>query len=143
MTGQKNRPPAGQPFIWWTMEMMESDAWWSLGAGGHRVVTMICLEHMRRGGQHNGKLIVPHRQMIGRVGHHSQIAGYIERAEKVGFIQAYRGGMRVATRYALTWLPLFDGTPASNRWRAYRNPKIKPWSEPKVGTEGEYAKAAE
>ena len=143
MSEKKNRPPAGQPFIWWTLEMMESDAWWSLGAGGHRVVTMICLEHMRRGGQHNGRLIVPHRQMVGRVGYHSQISDYIERAEKVGFIDAYRGGMRVATRYALTWLPLFDGKPATNRWRDYRNLNLKPWSEAKSKPEGVYANAAE
>jgi hypothetical protein len=143
MSTQKNRPPAGQPFIWWTLEMMESDAWWTLGAGGHRVVGMICLEHMRRGGQHNGRLIVPHRQMIGRVGHPSLIAGHIERAEEVGFIQSSRGGMRVATRYALTWLPLFDGTPASNRWRQYRNPTLRPWSERKKGEGLPHAKAAE
>jgi hypothetical protein len=43
-----------------------------------------------------------------------------------------RGGMRVATTYALTWLPLHDGTPASNRWRLYRNPDLAPLAQPKA-----------
>src|SRR5262249_25653100 len=37
-----------------------------------------------------------------------------------------RGGKRVATAYGLTWLPLHDGTAATNRWRAYRTPALRP-----------------
>jgi hypothetical protein len=39
--------------------------------------------------------------------------------------------MRVVTKYALTWLPLHDGKPASNRWRDYRGPNLAPLPIPK------------
>jgi hypothetical protein len=43
----------------------------------------------------------------------------------------HRGGMRVATTYTLTWLPTHDGAPATNAWRAHRNPDL-PLPAPKI-----------
>lgn len=131
MTGSPNRPPAGQPFIWETLEMLESDAWWSLSAGAHRFIDFLAIEFMRNGGKKNGRLLAPYRQLEDRVASKARIALVIREAEDLGFVDAFRGGQRVATTYALTWMPLHDGTPANNRWRHFRNPNLKPWPERK------------
>jgi hypothetical protein len=122
----KNRPPAGEAYIWLTRDLLASDAWRSLSINAHRFVDFLMIEHMANGGQHNGKLKAPHRQLraLGIDAHY--VAGAIREAEEVGLVDCIRGGMRIATMYALTWLPLYDGTPASNRWRAWRNPHRAP-----------------
>jgi len=55
------------------------------------------------------------------------ITDAINEAEEFGLVDCRRGGQRVATTYTLTWLPLHDGAPASNRWRAYQSLTLKPW----------------
>ena len=126
-----NRPPDGKPYIWETLEMKKSDAWWSLSRGAYRFIDFLAIEHMQNGGRKNGKLKAPHRQLVDRVAGARHVASVIREAEELGFVDCFRGGMRIATTYALTWLPLHDGTPASNRWSTYRNPKLKPWPEQK------------
>ena len=126
-----NRPPAGRTFVWLTRELLASDAWRSLGINACRFVHFLMLEHMSKGGQHNGELKAPYRQLIEFGIGARHLADAIREAEDLGLVKCHRGGMRVATTYALTWLPLHDGTPATNRWRAYRNPDLPPLSAPK------------
>jgi len=85
-----------------------------------KVIDFLLLEHMGKGGQHNGKLKATHRQLTssGIASYHVKAA--IDQCERLGLVDARRGGMRVATTYAITWLPLHDGTPASNRWRDFK-----------------------
>jgi hypothetical protein len=59
------------------------------------------------------------------------VSGAIEEAIGLGLVDAVRPGERRLSTYALTWLPLYDGTPASNRWKTYRNPDLRPPSVPK------------
>jgi hypothetical protein len=88
-----------------------------------KVIDFLLLEDMGKGGKHNGRLKAPFRQLIehGIGSHHVRDA--IRECEERGLIDVQRGGMRVATTYALTWFPLHDGTPASDRWRSYQIPK--------------------
>ena len=129
---RRNCLPAMEPWVWQTRELLASDAWRSLGINGRRVIDFLQLEHMGKAGGANGHLKAPHRQLeafgIGK----RHIASAIRKAEKVGLVDCHRGGMKVATTYTLTWLPLHDGTPASNRWRLYRNPKLAPLPRPKI-----------
>ncbi len=122
MTGKINRPPHGEPFVWHTREMMESDAWRAAGCNVRRLIDFLEIEHMKHGGKRNGKLKAPWRQLVAYGIGRRLIAGTIRDAEALGLIDCVRAGMRAASTYALTWLPHSDGTLASNCWRAFRSP---------------------
>jgi hypothetical protein len=131
LSDKAQRPPAGEPWAWLTRELLVSDAWRSLGVNGRRFIDFLLIEHMSRGGKHNGKLKAPFRQLVAFGISSALVADEVRNAERFGLIESYRGGMRVATTYALGWLPLHDKKAAPNRWRAYRNPKLIPLSAPK------------
>jgi hypothetical protein len=124
MKDTAQRPPNGQPFAWLTREILASDAWRSAGINTRRFIDFLLIEHMNRGGKENGRLKGPreHLRAFGIARRFASTA--IDEAEALGLVNCYRGGMRVATTYALTWLPLHDGTPATNQWRSYRNSKL-------------------
>lgn len=131
MTGEKNKPPIGKPWFWITLEMIESDAWRSQHINTRRLVDFLVREHMRHGGAENGLLKAPQHQLelfgIGA----RYIAEAIAQADVLGFVDVRRNGMRAATTYTLTWLPTHDGEPATNRWRSYRSPALRPLPAPK------------
>ena len=107
-------------------ELVISDAWRSAGINVRRFVDFLMHEHHSHGGNENGLLKAPYEQLaVFGVGAR-YIADAIRAAEDLGLVDCFRGGLRVVTLYALTWLPLHDGTPASDRWREYRNPKLRP-----------------
>jgi hypothetical protein len=118
MSDKLNRPPKGQPFVWLTRELLASAAWREMSINGHRFVHFLLLEHMGKSGRENGKLKAPYKQLVRHGITRRLIAAAIREAEELGLVDSHRGGMRVATTYALTWLPLHDGTAPSNRWRA-------------------------
>src|SRR5262245_50195821 len=142
MSNRANRPPIGQQWVWLTREILCSDAWRSLSINARRLIEFLAIEHMSKGGKSNGKLRAPyaHLEAFGSAPRH--VAASIREAEDLGLVDCSRGGMRVATTYGLTWLPLHDGTAASNRWREYRNPKLRPMPRKKsrnLPTEGKAA----
>ena len=112
---------------WLTRELLASDAWRSLGINELRLVTFLLIRHMERAGRENGKLEASYRQLEAFGVCRRRLAATIRRLEEIGLIDCHHGGMRVATTYALTCYALHDGTPASDRWRAYSNPKLRPW----------------
>lgn len=131
MSGKAQRPPAGEPWVWLTKELIKSDAWRSLGINERRVIDFLMLEHMAHAGKQNGRLKAPHQHLetfgIGA----KYIASAIAEVERLGLIECRRGGMRVATTFALAWLPLHDGAVLSERWREFRNHALSPISTPK------------
>ncbi len=131
MTSKAQRPPSGEPWVWLTRELLSSDAWRSLTVNSRRFIDFLLLEHMRRGGRDNGKLKAPYRQLVAFGISSRLVAAHIREAEELGLVDCCRGGMRIATGYAVSWLPLYDGTPATNRWRTYRNPALPPMPQPK------------
>ncbi len=131
MSAKPNGPPKDQPWVWQTRALRASDAWRSQSINCRRLIDFLLLEHMSHGGKENGKLHAPERQLRNFGIGAQYIADVVREAEELGLVDCHRGGMRIATRYALTWLALHDGTPASNRWRAYRNPQIEPLPPPK------------
>jgi len=127
----KAGPPSGESWIWQTRGLLSSDAWRSQSIGCHRLINFLMHEYMNHAGKHNGKLRAPRRQLEAfGIGAHSVTKAILE-AEELCLLECHRGGMRVANVYTLTWLPLHDGTPPSNRWRLYHNPKLEPLSQPK------------
>lgn len=132
MTAKANRPPSGEPWIWHPLALRESDAWRSLGINARRFIDFLEREHMRHGGKQNGNLKAPFRQLEDFGIADRYVAATIREVEELGLVDCHRGGMRVATTYALTWLPTRDGEPPSNRWSAFRNPDLAPLSVPKT-----------
>ena len=126
MTGKSNSPPKGEPWIWLTRELLASDAWRSVGMNARRFIDFLILEHMARGGKHNGQIKAPHRQLMEFGIAARFVADAIRDAENVGLVECHRGGLRVATTYSLSWLPNHDGSMATGRWRAYRNHDLAP-----------------
>jgi hypothetical protein len=122
MSAKINRPPTGEPWVWLSRELLRSDAWRNVGGKARRFVDFLLIEHMSRGGKHNGDLKAPYRQLNDFGIRLADIRTVIAETEGRGLVDCHRGGMRVATTYGLTWLPLPDGTPASNRWRGYQEP---------------------
>jgi hypothetical protein len=123
-----SRPPAGEPWTWQTRELRMSDAWRSQSINCRRLIDFLMIELMNHSGKRNGELKAPQWQLVDFGIGAQYIAQAISEAENPGLIDRRLGGMRVATRYALTWLPLHDETVASNRWRHYENPSLKPLS---------------
>jgi hypothetical protein len=119
-----------EQFIKLPREVLESEAFGSLGINGFRVLRFLMIEHMRRGGRQNGNLKAPQRQLVAFGIRTHQLTAAILEAEECGLVECHRHGLRVATTYALTWLPLHDGTPASNAWRAYQPAPSKPKNLP-------------
>jgi hypothetical protein len=126
-----DRPPVGKPWVWLSRELLASDAWRSLGINAHRFLYFLMLEHMNHGGRENGRLRAPHRQLHDFGIGPRLIAAAIREAEELGLVACHRPGMRAATSYTLTWLKRRDGAPATNEWREYRNPDLRPLPMPK------------
>ncbi len=132
MSTRRFGPPENEPWVWQTRELRTSDAWRSAGINARRFIDFLLIEHMNNAGKENGNLKAPQEQLamfgIGR----RYVADAIRTAEDLGLVDCVRGGVRVATAYALTWLPLHDNTPATNRWRSHRNPSLRPLPAPEI-----------
>ena len=129
---KRNHPPPDQPWVWFTREMLESEAWSTAPINTRRLVERIILEHMAHAGTENGRLICTYRDFerhgIGK----RHIAGAVEDAASRGLIvvtekgKASSGINRWPSRYALGWLPLHNGAAASNRWKQWSRPAARP-----------------
>jgi hypothetical protein len=131
MNNKIGGPPKGQPWVWLTLELIESDAWRSIGINTVKLINFLMREHLRHGGAENGKLKAPQHQLEACGIGARYVARAIAQADEVGLVDCRRNGMRAASTYALTWLPSYDGRGPSNRWRSYRNPDLKPLPAPK------------
>jgi hypothetical protein len=107
-----------------TRKLLASDAWRSARINTRRLVEFLLLEHMSNGGKENGRLKAPHRQLEAFGIAARLVAAAIRDAERLGLVACHRRGMKVASLYTITWLPHRDGSPATNRWQAYRNPAL-------------------
>lgn len=125
-----NRPPPDEPFVWFTQDMLASEAWRAMPLAARQVVERVVLEHMAHGGTQNGELQVTYDDFA-KYGLSSRraTAQAIRIAAALGFLEVTLkgrrsyGGARLASRYGLTWLPRCDRTPASNQWRCVSSPE--------------------
>jgi hypothetical protein len=73
---------------------------------------------MRNGGRDNGWLLAPRRQLEqAGIGSHF-ISAAIEETVSLGPVLVKRSRGRQPNIYALTWLPLFDGSMPDHPWSA-------------------------
>jgi hypothetical protein len=121
---EKNRPPQGEPWVWFTLDVFQSDAWSAMPLCARRVVERVMIEHMQHGGKDNGSLPVTYDDFQAYGIRRASIKQGISISQELGWIDIVQPGLRGhgiarrATRYGLTWLPRSDWTPASDRWRA-------------------------
>jgi hypothetical protein len=86
----RNSVPAGEPFIWFTREMLESPAWRAMPLIARQIVERIVIEHLDHAGNENGKLPVAY----------DDFAGYGIRRKSIMF------GLSVAV--ALGWIDIVE-----------------------------------
>jgi hypothetical protein len=97
-------------------DLLQSKAWAAVSVHVRRLVEFLELEHLRHGGQENGLLMSPRRQLRAFGIHSRSISAAIEDGVKLGLIDVCRGSRRRPSLYTLTWLHLHDGTPPNNRF---------------------------
>lgn len=130
--GKLAKPPEGAAWVWLTADMVASDAWRSLSINARRFIDCLMLDNMAHAGTENGNLQATYEQLEVYGLSKNHITKAIQEAEDKGLVDSQRGGMRVTTRYRLTWLPDRDGCPATNRWERYKNSEIYPLNRDKL-----------
>jgi hypothetical protein len=117
-----NRPPEGTSWCWLTADILESPAWRALTGNALKVVLRIALEHLKHGGVDNGRLPVTYQDFEKCGVRKNSIREAQLVAVHLGFIDRtvgevpWHGDIRQPSTFGLTWLPRYDGQPASNKW---------------------------
>jgi hypothetical protein len=122
---KRNRPPQGEPFIWLTRELLESDAWRTAPLQTRRFLERVMLEHMAHAGTENGRLVVTVDQCKAWGIPRNAVTEAQRDARRRGLVYlgeqgcwAPRRGRR-PNRFGLGWLPGHDGSAAPNNWKAW------------------------
>ena len=137
---KRNTPPAGEPWIWLTREMLESDAWRTAPINTRRVVDRLLLEHMAHAGTENGNLACTYQDFekygVTRRLVSKSIADAVARGLTIITQKgrASSGEHRWPSRYALGWLPTCDAAAAPNRWKVWVEPERTPIALDIIGT---------
>lgn len=108
---------AHEPFVMLPRSLLASAAWRGLGINARRLVDFLMSEHLRHGGQGNGRLLAPRDQLEEYGIGYRLISGAIAELDQAGLVDVIRGRGRAPSRYTLTWLPMAGGIEPSNRWR--------------------------
>jgi len=142
---KRNHPPPGQPWVWLSREILESEAWRTAPINTRRVVDRLMLEHMAHAGTMNGKLVCTYDDFqkwgIGR----RYLSASIANASQRGLIaltekgRASAGENRWPNKYALGWLPMYDGAPALNKWKSWTPKSNSPGAPLSTGERRETA----
>ena len=106
--------------------MLESPAWRAMPGHAIKVVMRIALEHLKHGGVENGGLPTTYNDFVScgvrraRIREAIMIAIYLGWIERVSIGETpWHGDIREPSKFALTWLPKRDGSPASNNWTRF------------------------
>jgi hypothetical protein len=84
------------------------------------------LEHMAHAGTENGNLVVTYADFVKFGIRREALRTAISKVSACGLViitekgRSSVGQDRWPSKYALGWLPLSDGAPALNRWKAWR-----------------------
>ena len=120
---KRNRPPEGEPFVWFTRELLESDAWRTAPINTRRFVERLILEHMAHAGSENGNLVCTFDDCVAW----GILRKYVREAQadaiRRGLVyqsvqgKASPGAGRRPSVFGIGWLPRHDGGAAPNRWK--------------------------
>jgi hypothetical protein len=124
---QASRPPADEPWVWLTRELLSSNAWQTLSINERRVIDRLLIEHMNHAGTMNGQLRVSHRQFIKCGVTKNKVAPAIRGLVARGLVRITPtesgGDIRGYYQYRLTFLPANYKEP-TNEWRSFRAPDL-------------------
>jgi hypothetical protein len=87
-----NRPKGA--FVWFTRELLESQAWSAMPLAARRVVERVAIEHMNHGGTRNGALVVTYDDFEKFGVRRKSIAQAIKKAAALGFLDVTGKGHR-------------------------------------------------
>jgi hypothetical protein len=140
-----NAPPTKQPWAWFTLEILSSDAYRSLSGNAMKILNRILIEHMNHAGLENGRLPVSYDDFVKYGMRRHAIRPALNELIAAGFIRISQPGRRVhgedqgrMAEYRLTWLPVAtpaDFQAASNDWnspRQYRKTRADKIFSPSV-----------
>jgi hypothetical protein len=137
-----NKPPAASSYVWQTRDLKCSAAWRSAGINIRRFIDFLEVEWMNRGGQTNGELLAPRRQLEAWGIPARHISDAINGASRLGLVDCIPGVGRRPSRFSLTWHTLRDGTPPSNRWRVLKDDELREHGEAVVKASRGYPKGS-
>jgi hypothetical protein len=129
---KRNRPPEGEPWVWMTRSLLESDAWRTAPPNTRLFVDFLMIEHSLNGGCLNGKLVATFEQLerfgirrmsIKDAQKDAIRRGLVYRTEKGS---ASAGVGRRPHRFGIGWFAGYDGSAPPNRWKAYRAAPVLP-----------------
>jgi hypothetical protein len=108
-------PPKDQPWSWYSVEMMRSDAWHDMSINGRRMLDLLEIEHLAHGGYENGNLVMTYDQFVAGGIRRGSIFATIAELERLGWIEVSRGGLR---GFARSWPHRFRLTHRRTQIRA-------------------------
>jgi hypothetical protein len=127
-TERLNRPPLGEPWVWFTRAMLESPAYLVLSINARRILDRLCCEHMNHGGAENGRLKCTYTDFTAFGASRELIPAALRELECLGWVRYVRGGrwggVKAPSVYTLTWLPV-DGVPATNDWKRHTDDTVQ------------------
>ena len=98
------RPVKGEPWVKTPLHVAKARLRLSINA--QRFLDFLMIEHMGHGGQRNGYLMAPRRQLQHAGIGARHVSSAIEEAEQSGLVVCQRGIGRRPNYYALSWLPM-------------------------------------
>jgi hypothetical protein len=128
MSRQLNYKKTTEPFIKLNRSLLKSLSWQRMSVNCRRLVDFLMLEHLGKGGKHNGELFATYDQLVASGISRRLIHPTLSEAEHLGLIRVERGRRRGCTnhhsKFLVTFLPLYkDGK--------FMNP-LDDWKEVKL-----------
>ncbi len=129
-----NGPPKkNNPWIWLTVELLNSIAWRSMGINCSRLIFRLLIEHCNHHSLENGRLISTYKQLSEYGLTKSKIRKAIDEAEALGLIRHKRGrkieALNQPNSYRLTFYADEERGYATNEWKSVTKEKIRKWRE--------------
>lgn len=132
LTGQAGRftkPPKGEPWVWLTRGLLESDAWCAMSINALRLISFLLIEHMNHAGRENGRLLATYDQLQIYGLTRSEILSAIQEVEFLGLARVEYGARGRATRFTLTFLPDHDDNRPTDDWKRLTAGQINAWCQ--------------
>jgi len=136
--GRQMKPPKGHSWVWFTRELMLSDAWLMQSRICRLFIDALLLDLMANAGQENGRLKATYDQLSFLGLNRSSISKAISEAEFLGLMRCMKkggryGGTNKPSEYRLTFYPMVIGEGniqvATNEWKRVSRDDVKLWHE--------------
>src|SRR5438874_12341460 len=117
-------PPAGQSWVWHTVDMRTTEKWRKMPLMCHRLLERIELEHMAHNGRENGRLKIAYSQFEKWGISRRSIPAAIKYAVEAGFLEVPKRGYHLKdtmNEYRLTYFATRERVRGSHEWSAPTN----------------------